>query len=641
MGYKKSFFKINILILVILLCVMSFSGCAVRKSKYKDALTIGALEIPKTLMPYADAKTGTTFVAGLIYSSLLSTNVEPQEYDFPNGDTYSKPTSDNYFNFTDELAYTYSAYPKKDGSKYGFQEIEVAEKVWIDALKEIGIVKGEDIKGNPILETDEDFLARAEEQIPRNNWHEYHFKLRDGYTWNDGEKFKASDVVFTFNYILKHRGKLASQAQFLSTLYSIKTVDGTDDEFIMTLATNKLSDIRTICNSLLILPEHIWSSIDDPVNYFNENPVGTGAYYVADTRDFSQNSWIVLTYRDNYNKTLEKEMFANEPIKHIMLQQFKSNEILLKTIENGEVDVFLDELDETKALKILGGQSYNDVNVSTYDTTFVTTLTLNVGTLGAFNELKLRDSVKVREAISLAINQEELITKLKNGQADTVGNGLVPNGLAHALTDSNGNYVNHEFNIGKANAILDTVYPNFNGEYRKKDDGSIFSYTVLCPKNATYEPLVLQLADQLKKIGIKLSYERGDDTYTNKIDQQQNAKFDMIINSVSFDVDQLLMFDARFGRYAGGAARKFNYSGINDTELSALMKKMDTSVNILEQYEYAKQVQEKVASVYVELPLYKAKKYSAYSTQKYDGFINAKNASILNSYSTKYISLKK
>lgn len=614
---------------VALSCALGAAGCRT-DGKYADALKIGSTEIPRTLMPYVSAHTSNTFVAGLLYDTLLGSDSEPVDYNLPDGTVYEPTDEDNYFTFTDRLCEVAGAYPRAGGSRYGWVTFEPTEAEYSAQLQRKNIVKGQDEAGAPIEETDEEFAVRAEKSVPAHDWMEYRFKIREGYSWSDGVAFSANDIVFTFKYILKNAGALASIAYFLDDYYDCYSEEN-GTELVLKLATNKLSDIRTICSSILILPQHIWENVQKPANEKNLNPVGTGAYKIV-SGDYIADSSLMLTFRDDYDKNLALESYGADPIKHITIVCLETEDVMLNAMLKGDIDASLDDLTAARAYAISQNNRYANIKVASYDSQFVTTLAFNVGKYGAFNSSKLNGhSAEVRKAISLALDQQAIIDDVLYGNGTTVGGGLVQRTHPHALTDGDGNYVDHETNVDEANAILDAAgFTKVNGLR------SGLSFKILA--SVSNETIVKYIGERLKNtIGVTVEYDQASTDYSDVIKQSNGASFDMILNTVTFSLDKLLMFDARFGVYANGSPRVWNVTGVYDQTLSELMYSMDTETDIAKQYEKAKAVQQRVAELYVEVPLYCAKNYSVYSEQNFTGWIKMKEGSVLNEYSLKYL----
>ena len=109
--------------------------------------------------------------------------------------------------------------------------------------------------------------------------------LRDGITWSDGEAFDSDDVIFTVDM-------LATTPDFTnvpSVDFSSVTAEAVDSRTITFThaepaprwAINVFGNPSS-GNMFVVVPEHIWSSVDDVITYTNENPVFTGAYTVSD-----------------------------------------------------------------------------------------------------------------------------------------------------------------------------------------------------------------------------------------------------------------------------------------------------------------------------------------------------------------------
>ena len=182
-----------------------------------------------------------------------------------------------------------------------------------------------------------------------------------------------------------------------------------------------------------------------------------------------------------------------------------------------------------------------------------------------------------------------------------------------------------------ANALLDTT------SYKKDANGSRgITLTVFATPDK--EVTVKALAAQLAQIGITLEYDQATSTYGEEIKQNNHADFDMIINSVSFTADKLLMYSARYSVYPGGdIVRLFNYSGIIDQTLIDMITEMELASSTEEQYRLCREVQAYVADLAIELPLFAENTITFYTSQKWKGWIEVEGSSIWNSYSIRYL----
>lgn len=612
-----------------------FSSCALREDKYANSLRVGTTELPKNLNPYSSMEASATFFVGLFYNTLLGSAIAPADYTegeiytFPDGTVYTPvDTEVNPLAFADGLVECEGAFPKTEGSIYGYEYFNPSEEEWKEQCQRESIEFGYDESGNPITETEEEFLERALIAVPKENWMRFRFKVVEGHSWSDGTPFTAEDIKFTFDYIIKHSGALGSQAYFLTDYYGSEVVDG---DFVFTLASSNYTSMKTICNSIVIIPKHIWQSVRSPAKEKNLNPVGTGAYYIAEG-DYIEGSSITATLRENYDENLKKKMFSGEPIENISVILMSNEDVLINALNEGNVDLMLNSVTSAKTYAVENNEAYSNVNVSSVTSETVTTLLFNVGPNGAFKEGSFNGySYEIRKAISLCLDQQILIDDVLHGKGVKVGDCLVQDYFDHAYVDENGNYVYHETDVDKANALLDTT------SYKMDENGSrgITLTVFVTPDN---EITVKSIASQLQQIGIAIKYEQATATYSEDIKQQNNADFDMIINRVTYNSDKLLMFSARYGVYpATGSVRLFNYSGLIDEALIEMMKEMELCSDTNEQYEKCRQVQKYIADLAVEIPLYSESTITFYSNQKWDGWIEAEGQSIWNSYSIRYL----
>ena len=626
--------RIIAMILAALMLASMFAGCG-RADKYENSLRVGTTQLPKNLNPYSSMESSATFFVSLFYNTLLGSLSTPADYaegetyTFPDGSVYEPADlTRNPLAFADGLVEAAGAFPKEEGSLYGYEYFDPTEEQWAEQCARESIEFGFDESGNPIQETEEAFLERALLAVPKTNWMRFRFKVVEGHSWSDGTPFTAEDIQFTFDYIVKHAGSLGAQAYFLTDYYGSEVVEG---DFVLTLATSNYTAMKTICNSIVIIPKHIWQSVRNPAKEKNLSPVGTGPYHIAEG-GYIEGSTITATLRDNYDETLKQEMFAGEPIDNISVILMSNEDVLINALNEGSIDLMLDTVSSAKAHAVANNSAYSNVRTSSVTSETVTTLLFNVGPYGAFREGGFDGySYEIRKAISLCIDQGQLIDEVLHGMGVPVGDGLVQDFFDHARVDEKGDYIFHETDVEAANALLDTT------PYRMDASGSrgITLSVFATPDN---ELTVKALASQLEQIGITIEYEQATSTYSEEIKQQNHADFHMIINRVTYSADKLLMFNARYGVYPGtDTVRLFNYSGLRDRTLIDLMNEMEWTSDTMEQYRRCREVQDYLAGLAVEIPLYCENTITFYSDGKWEGWMEAEGQSIWNSWTMRYL----
>lgn len=103
------------------------------------------------------------------------------------------------------------------------------------------------------------------------------FTIRKGVEWSDGQPFSAKDVVYTFD-LLKANPSLDLNSDW-SVLSSV-SLKGSD-QVVFQFKTPAVPYFFYIADQTPIVPEHIWTSVKDPVTYLDQHPVGTGPYVMS------------------------------------------------------------------------------------------------------------------------------------------------------------------------------------------------------------------------------------------------------------------------------------------------------------------------------------------------------------------------
>ena len=105
--------------------------------------------------------------------------------------------------------------------------------------------------------------------------------IREGMLWHDGRPVTAEDVKFTFDYHAKHKAPF-----FARSLQNVEEARITSKHTLrFTLKKPYAPFVSNVLGAMFLIPKHIWQDIpekikdlDDPLNYPNEKPIGSGPF---------------------------------------------------------------------------------------------------------------------------------------------------------------------------------------------------------------------------------------------------------------------------------------------------------------------------------------------------------------------------
>jgi len=100
--------------------------------------------------------------------------------------------------------------------------------------------------------------------------------IRPGVKWSDGKPLTAGDVLFTFNLLKKNEGLDLNAAWSV-----LKDVTRNGNKITFDFKGSAVPYFYYIAAQTPIVPEHIWSTIKNPVTYKDTHPVGTGPFKMA------------------------------------------------------------------------------------------------------------------------------------------------------------------------------------------------------------------------------------------------------------------------------------------------------------------------------------------------------------------------
>ena len=218
--------------------------------------------------------------------------------------------------------------------------------------------------------------------------------VRPGVKWNDGKPFSASDVAFTFNMIKAHPALFTSGAPVVTSASAPSAASVT-----LNFATPQYANLFLI-GQVYIEPQHVWSTVSNPVTYADPKPVGTGPYMLD---KFSPQGYTL-----KINPLFRTKSSLHVPV--IDFPSYNTNANLVPPIQSGSIDWagnyvsdiqgnYLSKSPENRTW-LSGAPFFSANNV----------VSLFVNTTKA----PLSDPA-VRQAISYGINRQQLSTQAETG----------------------------------------------------------------------------------------------------------------------------------------------------------------------------------------------------------------------------------
>lgn len=309
----------------------------------------------------------------------------------------------------------------------------------------------------------------------------YTVSLVEGVKWHDGEDLDADDVVFAYQFYPSN----PAASRFARAVASVTSVEATDSHtVVITIGAPNPSFPLLALADVPIIPEHIWADVTDPENHQFDGVgnVGSGPYRIT-------------AYSPNQSYTLEAnaDYFRGAPaVDRLVLVIFADDAGAIRAMTTGEVDVIFRQIPPEQigplggrpGVEILRGAEYTNQLVY-YDT-----------------ERAPFDVLEVRQAISLAIDRQDIVDTVFLGQA-TVGNA----GWTHPMSPVYNDSIVTEYDVAAANALLDSVgFVDSNGDGIREANGEPMSFELLTPSGDSLRLRSAELISQmLREIGIEIN----------------------------------------------------------------------------------------------------------------------------------------
>lgn len=367
------------------------------------------------------------------------------------------------------------------------------------------------------------------------------FKLRDDVRWSDGEKFSAKDVVFTYETIISPD----IYTPYASGFLHVKSVEAVDEYTL--LIKYKYPYFKALEIWMMeILPYH---KLKDEKNLmsskFNQSPIGTGPYTLE---KFSISSDISLKANKDYfihKPNIDKIVYHFVPDNAAEFLMLKSGKLDLGSLSPLQLERQLDESFKEQF------NIYEDIAHS-------------YNYIGFNLRLPKFQDPKIREALSLAIDRQEIVDILYLGHGQVCHGPFMPGTGAY-----NKNVKSPKQDIKEAKRLLREAGYNEQNPFT-------FTLSTNTGTRGTYLAQILQY--QLKKVGVVLNLRVMEwQAFLNTVINPRNFEAVLMGWSLGLKPDAYSIWHSDSNKKGG-----FNFIGYKNEEVDELIKKAEQTVNKVE-----------------------------------------------------------
>ena len=440
------------------------------------------------------------------------------------------------------------------------------------------------------------------------------YTLRPDLVWSDGTPLTSKDVVYTFNRILEGRYE---KTNFGNYVRNIESVTATDERTVVMTVKAPSPIMERL--AVYILPEHVWSGIDaKAVKSFANEPeegqvlVGSGPFLVAQ-REAGQ--FIRMVANDSY-------YLGRPKVDELVFRVYNNPDALAQALIKGEVD-FAEGL-TADVFTTLEGQEGITTYAGSYsgfnELAFNTGAALSDGTPIGDGNPHMKD-LAVRQAISYAIDREQLVDKILDGYG-TPGSTIIPP-LYSTLHEDPGTQT---YDPARANQILDDAgYAMGPDGIRVGPDGKPMSYRLFVRSDsATSVKAGEYFKSYLADIGIEANIKPVTEDALYEIVGQGN--FDMFEWGWVVEPDpdyQLSTFTCAKRSYKDGDTI---YADLSDSfycneEYDKLYEQQSTETDQAKRAEIVKQMQRIIYDDVAYVVTWYYDNLEAYRSDRFEGFV--------------------
>ncbi len=317
----------------------------------------------------------------------------------------------------------------------------------------------------------------------------FNFSIRPNAIWHDGQSVTSDDVIFTIEMI-KSAGSLFPQdIKDMWSQIEVKRVDDKTLQFKLPEPFAPFLDYATF----RVLPKHLLETV--PADQlaaaeFNLKPIGTGPYKFSQLMTSGgQISGVVLEFNEDY-------YLPGPFIEQVVFRYYPDSASAFDAYQQGEV------LGVSQLTNDILAQALAEPTLSVYSSRLPQ---LGLVFLNLNNpSIQFLQSEKIRQALLLGINRNNIVSHIMQGQAIVADGPILTGSWAYY------NEIHHyDYDPDAAMVLLKDegyVIPAGGGDVRAKD-GQFLTFTLVHPDDTIHTQIAQTIQADWALIGVKIDLQ--------------------------------------------------------------------------------------------------------------------------------------
>ncbi len=318
----------------------------------------------------------------------------------------------------------------------------------------------------------------------------YNFSIRPNAVWHDGIPVTVDDITYTLDLIKSDASFFPADVREMWKQVQIKKLNEKTIQFILPEPFAPFLDYLTFG----LVPKHILEST--PVEQlaaatFNLAPIGTGPYRFQ--RLIVENGQVTGVELRAFDKYYGRKAFMDQ----VVFRYYPSAAAALDAYRQGQV------LAISQITPDILSQTLAEPTINLY-TGRLPELSLVLFNLNNPEVTFLQDS-KLRRALLMGLNRQQIVDKLLAGQAIVADGPILPGTWAYYEKVEHLSY-DPDSAIGLLKAA-DYKIPASGGEVRADKNGQLLEMTLLYPDDALHASIAQVIQTNWALLGVKVNLE--------------------------------------------------------------------------------------------------------------------------------------